>query len=156
MEKTYDQLREEGYIQYIVMLSRGTYEGSSIPTIVFYVLLKEDKSATEVADLFKVAFKDYVAAVNENHYVDNRSARECFNYLFKMQWHEAAEFDWLEQHGWDNNPHFHIPVKKIVTLQGMEDYLEDEPHGYLFNNRNLNGLVSSEVFNIHSVDSPNF
>lgn len=160
--KTYDQLRKEGYIQYIVMLSRGTYEGSSVPQIVFYVLLKEDKSATEIADLFKAAFKDYVTEVNENNNVNGiqviaiKSAKDCFNDLFEMQWHETMEFEYLEEHGWQNRPHFHIPIKKIITLEGMEDYLQDKPQNWLFgNSRDADGSVSCEVFDSHSVESPN-
>ena len=141
--------------QYIVMLSRGIYEGSSVSQIVFYVLLDKDKSATEVADLFKVAFKDYVASENRNDGT-NKSAKERFNDLFSMEWHEAADFDYLEEHGWSNRPHFHIPVKKIITLEGMEDYCEDEPEGWLFKNRNADGSVSFEIFNSQSVEYPNF
>lgn len=159
--KTYDQLREEGYIQYIVMLSRGTYEGSSVPQIVFYVLLKEDKSPTEIADLFKAAFKDYVAEVNKNNNIRGiqviavKSPKDCFNDLFEMQWHETIEFEYLEVHGWQNRPHFYLPIKKIVTLEGMEDYLEDEPQDWLFNDgRHVGGSVTSEVFDSHSVESP--
>lgn len=161
MVKNYDQLREEGYIQYIVMLSLGTYESSSVPQIVFYVLLKEDKSPTEIADLFKTAFDGYVAEVNKNNNINDiqviavKSAKDCFNDLFKMQWHETIEFEYLEEHGWQNRPHFHIPVKKIITLEGMEDYLQDDPKGWLFNNRHTDGSVSGEVFESYSVELPN-
>jgi hypothetical protein len=119
-------------------LSKGTYEGSSVPQIVFYVLLKEDKTPTEVADLFKVGFKDYVAAVNRNEAkfflppLIPKTITECFNDLFRMQWHETTEFECLEERGWQNRPHFHIPIKKIIGLEGMEDYLGDEPQSWLF------------------------
>jgi len=150
---TYDELREKGYVQYIVLLRTHTYESSSIPALVFYYLVETDLTPTQIADSFKEAIKEFAKS---DEYLADRKLGEIFSEFFKMHWHEATEFDVFENMRWATNPHWSLPITKIITLSGMEDYVEETPKEWLFQNRNKDNSVSSEIFNSIDIQNPRF
>lgn len=152
---SYDKLREDGYVQYVVLIRSGTYEDSSFATLVFYYMMEKEKTPTEIADAFKTAFQEYAARCHEDQYAVAKSKKQLFEELFRLDMHELGmEFEQFLIHRFDNRPHFRIPIKKIVTLDGMEDYCTEQT-GWLFNEgRHADGSVTSEVFEKFDIDCP--
>lgn len=137
--ETYADLKNEGYVQYLVLLSKGTYEGGSVAVIYFYYLTKEEKTATEVANEFKIALNEYNLACNEYNLACNKNKHESertldvsqrFLRLLSQEWHETGpEYDCFLVKGFDNNPHFGIPLVKIINLQGIDDSCSEDGEG---------------------------
>jgi len=160
--ESYQELRKKGWKQYLVLLAKGHIEGASVAVIPFYFIVEKDKNPTEVAELFKIAFKEYSIEMSEYcvKYGGNpKTPEECFLDLFQMDTHESMEFEILEKYGWSSCPHCFLPIAKVVGLDLMNEFCKDETDAWYFNTSNYNTVtnqVSSEVFTEHLVDRPTF
>lgn len=133
--------------QYLVLLSIGTYEGTSCSVIPLYYLSEDEKNPTEIANVVKANFDLYY-----NDIASKRDKRLEFINLFNLELHEV---DFLDSFvNFDCCPYDDFPITDIIYLTGMEDYV-DEKEMWLFQEEQLrNGQVSSEVFWSVNVNNP--
>lgn len=151
---TYAELKEKGYFQYLVLLRKGKYEDSSFAALEFYLLSDVVKTPTEIADIFKEAFRDYANCVNENDNVV-RTVSQQFENLFELDIHETIEVDCFSKYGIECRPHYSIPIRSVVHLDGMDLYCEEPCETWLFTKgRNADGSVTAEVFDSFDTSNP--
>lgn len=138
--------------QYLVLLSSGTYEGSSLAALHLFFNPGDqvDISLQDLAVSFKKNMKDFAEAFNKEIERENKQAEkwaskeqldeykarirspgEWFEKLLRMQSHEACyELEYLEQDGWGLSAWEGVPITKIVDLYDMDDFCDDDNDDY--------------------------
>lgn len=130
--------------QYLISIRSGRYEDVSVASLNLFFLTEEDKTPTQIANLFR----DIV-----HGYVESQKGDECIFNVRNILGMTNDEFDYelytlLEENNFYFYPLKGFPIKKIIDLQEMVNYLTDCDCWY-FQPENLNnGEVSGEIFNV--------
>lgn len=131
--------------QYIILIHSGRFEGCSIANLTLFFLTEEERTPTDVANLLSDIFKEYL---KDARYPEE--AAESVKNLLSLitDTFDNDLYELLEENGFCFNPHKKLPIKKIINLSEMIDYLTERNCWY-FKKENFNkhnNQISGEVF----------